>query len=69
MALQKARFVSLYFILYTGLNQVPSEKTVLLALEKCKILSYTAPKTSEHTTVYFSFPSPHGPEWPCDMVT
>jgi len=69
MALQKAIFVSLYFILYTGLNQVPCEKNVLLVLDKCQILSYTATKNSEHTMVFLFFSFYHGPEWLCNMVT
>jgi len=67
MALQKAILVSLSFILYTGLNQVPSEEIVLLVFEKCQFLSYNATKTSKHTTVYLFFSSPHGPECPCNM--
>jgi len=54
-ALQKAIFVSFYSITYTGLNQVPSQNTVLLVCDKCQTLSHSATKTPEHTTVYLFF--------------
>jgi len=63
MALQKATFVSFCFIPYNALNQVPSENTVLMVLDKCQIFSYTATNTSERNSLYVSFSFLHGPEW------